>query len=102
MKGSKGIVSAAFDKRGRVALVTTTARHPRQPPGAAGQQDVARLRRAYRRGRALGATLVRANGTSPRFFGVRRGKVRFIAVTSAARSRRRKTLRALLRSAGVR
>ena len=37
VKGSKGVVSAAFDRRGRVALVTTTARRPRQPQGPARQ-----------------------------------------------------------------
>ena len=101
VKGSKGIVSAAFDKRGRVALVATTAKahgNRRVRPGS----RTAALRRAYRRGRALGRTLVRANGTSPRIFGIRRGRVRFIAVTKRRTLARRKTLRALLRSAGVR
>ena len=100
MKGSKGVVSAAFDRKGRVALVTTTA-------GAHGNRKVrpgstlARLRRSYRRGRSLSATLFRANRRSPRLFGVRRGKVRFIAVTSRRTIARRKTLRAYLRLCGV-
>ena len=100
VKGSKGVVSAAFDRRGRVALVTTTA-------GAHGNRKirpgstVARLRRSYRRGRSLSATLFRANRRSPRLFGVRRGKVRFIGVTSRRTIARRKTLRAYLRLCGV-
>jgi hypothetical protein len=100
VKGSKGIVSAAFDKRGRVALVTTTAKaHGNRlvRPGS----TTARLRRSYRRGRSLSRTLFRANGRSPRLFGVRGGKVRFIAVTSRRTIARRRTLRAYLRLCGV-
>jgi len=100
VKGSKGVVSAAFDRKGRVALVTTTAAahgNRKVRPGS----TLARLRRSYRRGRSLSATLFRANRRSPRLFGVRRGKVRFIAVTSRRTITRRKTLRAYLRLCGV-
>jgi hypothetical protein len=97
---SRGTVSAAFDKRGRVALVTTTAKNHgnrRVRPGS----RTSRLRRAYRRSRPLGRGLVRAYPTSPRFFGIRRGRVRFVAVTKRRTLARRRTLRAYLRYAGV-
>jgi hypothetical protein len=100
VKGGKGTVSAAFTRKGRVALVKTTApRHGnrRIHPGT----SVRALRRSYPRRRALGRTLVRANHRSPRLFGIRRGKVRYVAVTSRRTIARRKTLRAYLRYAGV-
>jgi hypothetical protein len=100
VKGGKGRVSAAFTRGGRVALVTTTApRHGnrRIHPGT----GVRALRRAYPRRRALGRTLLRANPRSPRLFGIRRGKVRYIAVTSRRTIGKRKTLRSYLRYAGV-
>src|SRR4051794_3721385 len=81
VKGGKGAVRAAFTRRGRVALVATTApRHGnrRIHPGT----RVKALRHAYPRARAVGHTLLRANPGSPRLLGVRRGKVRYIAVTS--------------------
>jgi hypothetical protein len=100
VKGGKGTVSAAFTRRGRVALVTTTApRHGnrRIHPGI----RVRALRRAYPRRRAIGRTLVRANPRSPRLFGIRRGRVRYVAVTSRRTIARRRTLRAYLRYAGL-
>ena len=98
---SKGTVSAAFDKRGRVALVATTAKrhgNRRVRPGS----RTSRLRRAYRRSRPLGRSLVRAYPRSPRFFGIRRGRVRFVAVTKRRTLARPRTLRVYLRYAGVR
>jgi hypothetical protein len=100
VKGGKGTVSAAFTKRGRVALVSTTApRHGnrRIHPGT----SVRALRRAYPRRKAVGRAIVRANRKSPRLFGVRRGKVRYVAVTSRGTLAKRRTLRAYLRYAGV-
>jgi hypothetical protein len=99
VKGGKGTVSAAFDRRGRVALVTTTAPghgNRRIHPGTATRA----LSRAYPRGRAVGRTLVRANPRSPRLFGIRRGRVRYIAVTSRRTIARPRSLRAYLRYAG--
>ena len=99
VKGGKGTVSAAFGRRGRVALVRTTApRHGnrRIHPGATTRA----LRRAYPRGRTVGRSLVRANPTSPRLFGIRRGRVRYVAVTSRRTLARPKALRRLLRHAG--
>ncbi len=100
VKGSKGTVSATFDRRGRVALVAATAStygNRRVRPGS----RTSVLRRAYPRGRAVGRTLFRANRRSPRLFGVRRGRVRFIAVTSRRTIARRSVLRAYLRYAGL-
>jgi hypothetical protein len=83
-----------------VAVVTTTApRHGnrRIHPGT----RLSRLRRAYPRRRSLGRGLVRANRRSPRFFGIRRKRVRFIGVASRRTIRNRRALRAYLRHAGV-
>jgi hypothetical protein len=83
-----------------VALVTTTApRHGnrRIHPGT----TIRALGRAYPRGRAVGRALVRANPISPRLFGIRGGRVRYIAVTSRRTIARPKTLEAYLRYAGV-
>jgi hypothetical protein len=98
VKGGKGKVSAAFTRKGRVALVTTTAPrygNRRIHPGA----RVRALRGAYPRSRSLGRTLVRASPTSPRLFGIRRGKVRYIAVASRGTIGKRNTFGAYLRYA---
>jgi hypothetical protein len=100
VKGGKGTVAAAFTRRGRVALVTTTApRHGnrRIHPGT----RVRALRRAYPRRRSLGRGLVRANPRSPRLFGVRRGRVRYIGVTTPRALRKSKALRSYLRYVGL-
>ena len=93
-------MSAAFSRKGRVALVTTTApRHGnrRIHPGT----RVGALRRAYPRARAVGRALLRANAHSPRLLGVRRGRVRYIAVSSGRIIARPRTLSSYLRYAGV-
>jgi hypothetical protein len=100
VKGGRGTVSAAFDARGRVALVATTA----PTHGNRGVRPGSRmraLRRAYPRRRSAGRSLVLANPRSPRFFGVRRGRVRYIAVTSRRTLAQLRRLRRHLRSAGV-
>jgi hypothetical protein len=100
VKGGKGTVSAVFTRRGRVALVTTTApRHGnrRIHPGT----RLRTLSRAYPRRRRVGRALVRANRKSPRLFGVRRGRVRYVAVTRRRTIARPRTLRRFLRYAGV-
>ena len=99
VKGGKGSVAAVFGKRGRVALVRTTApRHGnrRIHPGTSARA----LRRAYPRGKAVGRSLVRANPTSPRLFGIRRARVRYVAVTTRSILARPKALRRLLKHAG--
>jgi X-Pro dipeptidyl-peptidase-like protein len=98
VKGGKGTVAAAFTRRGRVALVRTTApRHGnrRIRPGA----RVRAMRRAYPRSRAIGRTLVRIGPRSSRLLGIRRGKVRHVAVTSRRTIRKRTALRKYLRYA---
>jgi hypothetical protein len=99
--GGGGMVSAAFSKSGRVALVATTA--PRRGkrkvlPGSSRAQ----LRRLYPRRTAVGRALARANPRSSRVFGVRGGKVRYVAVTTRHSIARRALLRSYLRAAGVR
>jgi hypothetical protein len=81
VKRSSGRVTAVFSRRGRVALVTTTARvhgNRRLRPGSTRRA----LRRAYSRRRAIAPGLYRANPRSRRLIGVRKGRVRFFAVAS--------------------
>ncbi len=59
------------------------------------------MRSSFRRRTAVGKTLFRANKSSPRLFGVRKGKVRYWAVTSRRTISRKRDLRAYLRYAGV-
>jgi hypothetical protein len=83
-----------------VALVVTTApSHGNRGvrPGA----KLSLLRRGYPRRRGVGRGLFRANAHSPRLIGVRRGRVRYIAIASPKLIRNRKALRSYLRLAGV-
>ena len=84
-----GKVTAAFTKRGRVALVSTTARVPLKR---------ARLR-AFRHPRSLGHGLVRPFRGSHRLFTVRRGKVRVVSIASSRTIKQRALLRRYLRAA---
>jgi hypothetical protein len=90
VKRSRGRVVARFSRRGRAALLVTTARshgnrgvHPGSP--------ARRFRAAYPRRDRIGRGVYRANPHSPRVIGVRGGRVRFFAVAS----------RRLLRHPGV-
>ena len=81
VKGGRGRVTAVFNRKGRVALVATTApRHGnrRIHPGT----RLSAFARAYPRRRSAGRGVVRATPRSPRLFGLRRGRVRFVAVSS--------------------
>jgi hypothetical protein len=100
VKGGKGTVSAAFSRRGRVALVTSTSKRYGNRHVFPGSKR-SKLTRAFRRRTSVGRAIVRANHTSPRFFGVRKGKVRYVGVTYRRTLAKRKTLRAYLRYAGV-
>ena len=100
VKRSTGKVSTVFSRRGRVALVATTARahgnrrvHPRSPARL--------LRRAYPRRRRLASGLYRVSPRSLRLIGVRRGRVRFFAVASRPLLRDRRALARQLRMAGL-
>ena len=70
---------------------------PRQPPRAGGLDRPRASGAPTRAAAAWRAAIFRASPRSPRLFGVRRGKVSFIAVTRSARGLRRQ-----LRLAGVR
>jgi hypothetical protein len=100
VKGGSGRVVAVFSRRGRVVLVTTTARGH----GNRGLRRGARaraFRRAYSRSRALRAGVYRANPRSPRLIGVRGGRVRFFAVANRRLVRRPRALARHLRLAGL-
>ena len=100
VKRSRGRVSAVFSRRGRVALVVTTARvhgNRRLRPGSPARA----VARSYSRRRALGRGIYRANPRSPRLIGVRRGRVRFFAVASTQLLRNRRALARHLRLAGL-
>jgi hypothetical protein len=99
--GGSGTVSAAFSKSGRVALVATTAQRRGKRKVLPGSSR-AQLRRLYPRRTSVGRALVRANPRSSRIFGVRGGKVRYVAVTTRHSIARRALLRSYLRAAGVR
>ncbi len=96
-----GRVTAVFSDpsaRGRVELVTTTAlghgnRRVRVRTG------MAAFRRAYPNRRRVSPGLFRAGPGSPRLFGVRQGRVRFIAVTSSELLKNPQKLRRGLRRA---
>jgi hypothetical protein len=87
VKRSRGKVRAAFSTKGRVALVATTARRHGS-------------RRLHPGMRVRGRDLRRLLGPR-RVIGVRRGKVRFIAVTTPRVARNRRLLRRYLRLAGL-
>jgi len=106
-----GRVGAAFDARGRVVLVRTSApgHALRGTPGRRGATGTviapgarsARLGRAFPRRRSLGAGLIRTTPTSPRVVVVRGGRVRALAVASRGTLVSPRLLRARLRAAGA-
>ena len=99
VKRSRGRVSAVFtsrSRRARARLVVTTARghgNRRIRPGSSARA----LRRAYPRLRRIRRGLFRANPSSPRIFGVRRGRVRFIGVADRRLLRSPRALKRSLR-----
>jgi beta-glucosidase len=93
VKGGHGVVSAAFSPRGRALLVVTTApghRIGRIRPGA----RRAVLRRARPRPVRVAPGLHRFG---PRLVGVRRGRIRFVAVIDGRLARDGRALRRYLR-----
>jgi hypothetical protein len=80
-----GTVAAAFSKSGRVALVATTAPTP--------------IRRLHKPGGIAGRSLVRVGS---RLFGIRAGKVRYVAVAARPTLADPAQRRAYLRAAGLR
>jgi hypothetical protein len=102
--GRAGRVTAVFStrsRRGKVRLVTTTATgHGNRLVRV--RSSAARFRRAYRRRVKVIRGVYRASPGSPRLFGVRRGRVTFIAVADRRVLRSHRALRGQLRLAGVR
>ena len=99
VKSDPGQVTAVFSRRGRVVLVATTAtahENGRVLPGRS-----ARSLRAYPHRRAVGPGLFRASPRSRQLIGIRRGRVRFVAVCGSRLLRKPMTLRRYLRLAGV-
>jgi hypothetical protein len=103
VKGSSGSVTAAFSSRkasGRALLVASTApghRMRRVGPGAGRRLLV----RSFARARRLSSGIYRAGPRSRRLFGVRRGRVRFVAVADRRLLGDRRALRRYLRRAGL-
>jgi hypothetical protein len=98
VKRSSGRVTAVLSRRGRVALVATTARahgNRRVRPGSPARA----LRRAYPRRTRIARGLYRANRRSPRLIGVRNGRVRFFGVAARGLIRDERALRRHLRLA---
>ncbi len=100
VKGGKGTVAAAFTRKGKVALISTTAPRHGNRGVLVGSRTKA-VRSKFGRRRAISKTLFRANGHSPRLFGVRKGKVRYWAVTNRRIIAQKQALRAYLGYTGV-
>jgi hypothetical protein len=96
VKDSRGRVTAVFSGRGRVRLVVTTAAGHRTR-GVAPRVGARRVARSFPRRRRLGRQLFYANS---RIFGIRLGRVRFVAVADRRLLRDRARLRRLLRRVG--
>jgi hypothetical protein len=86
VKGSRGSVRAAFTRRGRVALLASTA-------AGHGNRGLRPGRRTRRRGLVIAGT---------RVIGIRRGRVRFTGVAARGVIARPALLRRYLRLAGLR
>ncbi len=106
VKGGSGRVTAVFSSRSaraRARVVSTTATghgNRRVRVGSSSRRFLA----AYPRARRIGRGLYRANPRSPRLFGIRRGRVRFIAVADRGllAPGKRRALRRHLAYAGLR
>jgi len=101
VKGGTGMVSAAFTKSGRVALVGSTASRRGKRAVSPGS-SARRLRRRYPHRTRVGRAIVRANPRSTRIFGIRGGRVRHVAVTTSRTIARPRLLHGYLRRAGLR
>ena len=101
VRGSRRRVTAVFGRRGKAELITTNATgHGNR--GVRPGRSARRLRRAYPNRRRIGRGLYRLGKRSRRLVGVRKGKVRFVAVASkrVLLKRNRKALRTYVRRAG--
>jgi hypothetical protein len=100
VKGGGSVVTA-FDAKGRVALAATTARGHRRQKIGRGSSLRALTKQFGRRLRSAGPGVRRVAGGPSRnvLFGVRRGKVTFVAVADTALLRKRSALTTQLRRA---
>ena len=98
-----GRVFVAFSPKGRVQLAATTARGHRRLALGKGATERALRRTFGRRLRSAGSGVRRiAGGPSQQvLFGVRRGRVTFVAVADRGLIRNRRALRSQLRRAGL-
>ena len=103
VRRSSGRVTAVFGGRGaasRARLVVTTARrhgNRRVHPGS----RVRALRRAFPGLRRVTGGIFRASRRNPRLFGVRSGRLRFVGVADRRLLRDPRSLRRLIRRAGL-
>jgi hypothetical protein len=98
VKRSRGAVTAAFDKRGRVALVASSARRHRS--GRVHPGSRARILRGRAKKRKGGLWIGRrVRRGARRVYLVRKGRVRVVAIAKRSLARRRGALRKLLRAA---
>ena len=102
VKGGGSVVTA-FDATGRVALAATTARGHRRSKIGRGTTLRALTRQFGGRLRSAGSGVRRVTGGSSKgvLFGVRRGKVTFVAVADGALLSRRSALTTQLRRAAL-
>ncbi len=96
--GSRAEASSVFDSRGRVALIATAA----HGVSAAGMRPSARAHLRHARRISAGVWIgPRLRGGAREVFGVRHGRIAFVAVATRATAARPKALRADLAAAGV-
>jgi hypothetical protein len=100
VKGGSARVVAVFGRRARVELVATTARGHRRSGVRPGVRAV-RARRVLPRLRRVGRGVYRAGPRSHLLVGVRRGRVRYLAVASRRALSHKRVLRTYLRRAGL-
>jgi hypothetical protein len=100
VEGTRKNLTAAFNRRGRVVLITTSApTHSKRGvhPGSRTRS----IRRVYKRRLSITKRLIRANRASHLLFAHRRARVRYLAISSYGLVRgRRSTLRRYLHYAG--
>ena len=97
---SRAKTLAVFTRAGKVGLIATNGRgHAANRSGPSG-----RVRRIRGRVRRVGRTLLvrRARGGVRVVYGVRRGRIRFVALASRGVAKNRRTLRNYLRLSGIR
>ncbi len=102
VRRSGGRVTSVFSgrgARGRVRLVLSTSpRHRMRTVGRGA--SLARLLRRFPKARRAGTGIYRTGPRTPRIFGVRAGKVRFVGVADRGLLRNRRALRTYIRRAG--